>query len=88
MHDFLKRDLLGSYNWPLNGNDNPKLKDEPDDSEMDRQNGFEILYLIKKIMQAHACTSIDQGHEIERMIMVAPAHLKTQREIMEWIERN
>jgi hypothetical protein len=85
---FLRSDLIGFYNWTADGANNPKLQAEPDSSLLDRTDGHQILYMIRKIMEIERRTGVDAGQEIEMMIKVAPVHLQSQEEVMNWIASN
>ncbi len=85
MPGFLRSDLIGFYTWKPEGSSDPKLSGEPDSSILDRSNGHEILYMIRKVMEHERRSGADAGQEIEMMIKVAPAQCGTQKEVMDWI---
>lgn len=82
---FLRSDMIGFYNWTVDANENPNLKGEPDGSLFNRTEGHEVLYMIRKIMEIEGRGGVDAGREIEMMIKVAPVHLQSQEELMDWI---
>jgi hypothetical protein len=85
MAGFLRSDLIGFYSWTPEGNNDPKLAGEPDDSIFDRTCGHEILYMVRKLMEIDKLTGVDAGQEIEMMIKIAPVQCQTQKEVMDWI---
>lgn len=88
MADFNSGDLNHLYSWSADGGDNPKLKGEPDSSFLDRTEGYEVLYMVRKLMDAWGLTTIRQGQEIERLIHAAPHKLRSQEKIKNWIDEN
>lgn len=85
---FLRSNLLGVYHWQTDSKEEMQLVTDPNHTLLDRQNGHEVLSLIKEIMQQQQCTSIEQGQEIEMMIKVAPIHLHTRQQVIKWIQEN
>lgn len=86
---FNKTDLKYTYSWSTDGGDNPKLKGEPDSSLLDRTEGYEVLYLIQKSMEAWGLKLVASGHKIERMIKNdVPSSIRTQIGIKDWIRIN
>lgn len=47
MPKFNRSDLKRRYNWSTDGGDNPKLRNNPDSSLLDRTEGYEVLYMIQ-----------------------------------------
>lgn len=88
MTTFLRSDLIGFYEWSIDADLNLRLTGEPDDAEFNRNNGHEVLYMIRHLMFVQNTLSSEAGHELEMMIKVAPAGLKTQRQIKDWIISN
>lgn len=88
MNTFLRSDLIGFYEWPVDGELSNRLTGEPDSTEFNRNNGHEVLYMIRYLMKAQNTLSIEAGHELEMMIKVAPVGLKTQLQIKDWIINN
>ncbi|MGN8072609.1 hypothetical protein [Mucilaginibacter sp. 22184] len=85
---FTKADLHGNYSWIHTREDDPKLKGEPDSSLLNRSEGYEVLYMIRKLMAAWGLTTVLAGQKIERMIKAHPAHLRSQEHVMNWIYNN
>lgn len=88
MANFTKGDLQQKYNWSTDGGDNPKLKGEPDSSLLDRTEGYEVLYLIQKLMDNWDLKAVADGHKIENKIHDCPSNLRSQTNIKNWVKEN
>jgi hypothetical protein len=88
MANFAKNDLQYRYNWSADGGDNPKLRGEPDNSLLDRTEGYEVLYMIRKLMDTWNLNTVSSGHKIEKLIHNAPSTLRSQENIKTWISNN
>ena len=88
MSIFTKSDLKNKYSWTSDGGDNPKLKGEPDASLLDRTEGYEVLYMIQKLMSKWDLKEIGSGHKIERLIHKCPSNFRSQENIKNWIHTN
>jgi len=86
MSIFTKSDLKNKYNWKTDGGDNPKLKGEPDASLLDRTEGYEVLYMIQKLMAKWGLKEVGSGQKIERLIHECPSNLRSQENIKNWID--
>ncbi|MCR8560389.1 hypothetical protein KXD93_22235 [Mucilaginibacter sp. BJC16-A38] len=85
---FTKADLLYSYSWEHTGSDDPKLTGEPDRDLFNRSEGYEVLYLIKRIMSTRGLDGTASGQKIEKMIRLHPGNLRSQAHVKEWINNN
>lgn len=87
---FEKSNLQYQYNWSADGGDNPKLKGEPDASLLDRTEGYEVLYMIRKLMRKWwgESATIDSGKRIEKLIKEHPSGMHSQQKVAEWIHAN
>lgn len=88
MSNFTRGNLVFNYNWKADGGDNPKLKGEPDSSLLDRTEGYEVLYMIQKLMVNWQLTNVASGQKIERMIKATPPNYHSQEHIKAWIYSN
>lgn len=85
---FKRSDMLYDYRWTTGEND-LKLKGEPDHSEFDPQEGCEVLYLINKFGQKHNAEVPVIGNKVEKMIKNGlPQSIRTHEHIMKWLEEN
>ncbi|MDP9078875.1 MAG: hypothetical protein M3O71_15710 [Bacteroidota bacterium] len=85
---FTRSDLLYTYSWEHTKSDDPKLTGEPDHNLFNRSEGYEVFYLIKKIMSARGLDGAASGQKIEKMIRLHPANLRSQAHVKEWINNN
>ena len=88
MTNFTKSDLVNKYNWSTDKGDNPKLKGEPDKSLLDRTEGYEVLYMIQKIMKEQGWKQIATGQKIEGKIKDAPNNVHSQEHIKKCVLDN
>ena len=85
---FTKDDLKYKYNWSADKGDNPKLKGEPDKSLLDRTEGYEVLYMVQKLMSTWDFKQVTSGNKIEDKIKAVPSNIHSQEKIKEWIHTN
>lgn len=85
---FTEKDLLDEYSWVHTKKDDPKLTGEPDHNLLNRREGYEVLYMINKIMSARGLTDVASGRKIELMIKVHPGNLRSQKHVADWIKEN
>lgn len=86
---FTKSDLLKTtYTWSADKGDNPKLKGEPDSSLLNRSEGYEVLYMINKIMTSRGLSAVSSGQKIEKIIHATPSNLHSQVNVKTWIDNN
>jgi len=85
---FTKEDLRYQYSWVHTREDDPKLRGEPDSSLLNRGEGYEVLYMIKKLMAAWRMESVAAGQKVERMIREHPDDLRSQQHVKAWIYSN
>jgi hypothetical protein len=88
--NFLKSNLLyNHYSWTAMPGDNPKISGVPDSTLFNRNEGYEVLYLINKFLEKHSLSSIQAGQKVERMIRVGlPGDVRSQRNVMDWVAAN
>ena len=87
MGNFTRHDLQRHYYWTTSPGDS-KLRGEPDSSLLNRQEGYEVLYMINRLMDSRGVTSVSSGQKIERMIHATPSHLRSQEHVKSWINAN
>ena len=90
MNAITKEDLYyTNYFWTVLSGDNPKITGEPDSTLLNRQEGYEVLYFINKFAEINELKLKKSVTKVERMIQEeVPGDIRSQRKIMEWIERN
>jgi len=86
---FTEVDLQYKYSWEHTKKDDPKLRGEPDSSLLNRSEGYEVLYMIQRLMAAWNLKNVASGKKIEKMIREAcPSNLHSQAHVKQWIDTN
>ena len=82
-------DMQYEYAWTARTGDDPRITGKPDSTLLNRKEGYEVKYLINKIMEKHDYKSVAAGNKIEDMIKIyVPDNIHSQEKIVEWIEAN
>lgn len=77
------------YSWTALPGDNPKISGVPDSTLFNRNEGYEVLYLINKIMDSQSWVNVATGQKIEKMIRTGlPGDVRGQKNVVEWIIKN
>ena len=80
------------YKWEATySQDDPKVTGEPDNTELNRKEGYEMLYFINKLATkwGWSVTSKSSCQNLEKIIRdQVPSNIRIQRGILEWIEAN
>jgi hypothetical protein len=85
-----KTDLVfeTEYSWTAIKNDDPKIVGEPDSTLFDRNEGYEVLYLINKLAEIWDLTQKKSGLKIETMIKNhLPSDIRSQENVKAWISK-
>jgi hypothetical protein len=90
---FTQRDMLYTdYAWSTRyTGDDPRVTGEPDNTLLNRTEGWEMLYFINKCAEKWGWLSADNAsrRKLEKAIrQKVPGNIRTQRGIKEWIELN
>jgi len=77
------------YSWTAYSTDNPKVTGEPDNTLLNRKEGYEILYFVNKFCDMSGLISKGSATKVEKMIRnEVPADIHSQLKIKEWIAGN
>jgi hypothetical protein len=79
------------YKWsPRADHDNPKIILGTDHAELNRSEGYEMLYFINSVAKTWNWKSILNSYQnLERVIREqVPSHIRTHGSIKSWIEQN
>ena len=77
------------YSWTIYPKNDPKISGKPDDTLFDRNEGYEVVYLINKLMMIWSYRFVNTGNKIEKLIHdKLPSDQNTQEEVKDWIEQN
>jgi hypothetical protein len=90
MNIFNKAHLLyKDYDWKTYDDDDPKVTGFPDNTLFNRHQGFEILYLINKLMEEWKFKNIASGQHMEKLIReYLPSDIRSQLHVKEWLKKN
>ncbi len=85
MTDLAKGDLKYHYLWNAIGSDNPGVRGEPDNGQLNRQEGYEVIAFINRLASDSEWTSIGHSFKAERMLQEAPGNLRSRAHVRQWI---
>ncbi len=86
----LKSDLVFEhyYSWTTISGDDPRVTGEPDSTMFNRNEGYEVLYLINKLAEIWGLSSKYDGLIMERMIKNnLPSDIRSQENVKNWIQK-
>ncbi len=82
-----KGDLNYTYSWTVYGKDDPKVTGKPDSTLLNRNEGYEVLYLINSFAEKHEYKLKTTGLVIEKLIHdQLPSDIRSQEKVMKWLE--
>lgn len=87
MRRFRATDMLLSYAGTSMSGAQKLYTGRLDDTPLDSNEKYEVLYLIRRIMSQHLLHDVRTGQKIEGMIRACPKRIKTRREVWEWVVR-
>lgn len=82
-----KPDLLFTdYRWNAYPSDDPRVTGKPDNTLLNRHEGYEVLYFINKFCETHGLKQKASGTKIEKMLRNhLPGNIRSQQEIAKWV---
>ncbi|WP_440532078.1 hypothetical protein [Variovorax sp. YR566] len=84
-----KSDLVYAYDWKASAGDNPKKTGSPDNDELNRKEGYEILDFINSFAAEHKLVNKETGTKIEKMIRDhLPGNLRSRVNVKKWLVDN
>lgn len=84
-----RTDLKYDYNWRPIPKEDSRIAGVPNSTLFNRNEGFEVLWLINFFAQLHGLTSKECGFQLERLIKERlPFNLRNQTHVIEWLEQN
>lgn len=87
--ELVKSDLKYKYSWTVYGNDNPKVVGNPDKTLFNRNEGYEVLYLINKMCDLYNIKYKSTALQIEKIINTdLPGNIRSQQEVIRFIVDN
>lgn len=87
---FNKSDLKYSdYSWTALPGDDPKISGEPDSTLFSRYEGYEVLYMINKVLKHRGLSSTASGQKAESIIRTdLPSTTRSQINVFNFINDN
>lgn len=87
---FNKKDMVyNDYKWTAYSNDNPKVTGKPDSTELNRHEGYEMLYFINKLAEEWNFKQVSSCQKMEKMIRgYLPSSIRSQERVRTWISEN
>lgn len=81
-----KNDLQYTYSWTAYSGDDPKVTGSPDNTLLNRNEGYEVLYFINKLAELWDFKEKVSGKHIENMIhKKLPSNIRSQAKVKQWI---
>ena len=87
MTNFNKSDLQYThYSWTAYGKDDPKVTGVPDSTLFNRKEGYEVIYMINKVLDKKGLTSVSSGQKVETKIKdKLPGDVRSQKNVLNWL---
>lgn len=80
--------LLKDYSWKALGDD-PKNKNKTERTQINRKQGYEVLYFINYFLEKYLLKEPQTGRKIEQMLRhQVPATMKDRKAIEMWLVDN
>jgi len=77
------------YSETVTSGDNPKITGEPDRTFFNRNEIYEVLYLINKLTQKWNLKSKSSAFKLEMMINeYLPSNIRSQENVKQWLKTN
>ena len=84
---FSKEHLTGLYNWAPES-EIPVFDGSPTRRLFNRWNGYQVLFIINLILDIHRDFSIEQGREIEKLIInKLPFNPSSELTVFNWLQK-
>jgi hypothetical protein len=84
-----ENDLQYKYSWHVYGDDDPEATGEPDSTELNREEGYEVLPFINKYCKRYGWKTLGSALKVEKMIKEKlPSDIHSREKIDTWIAKN
>jgi hypothetical protein len=81
--------LKYSYHWKPIPNSDPRVSGIPDTTLFNKNEGFEVLFLINKFAEKYSLDNLEYGYKIEDLIRIeVPSKYRSQIHVFGWLEEN
>ncbi|MCG6220633.1 hypothetical protein, partial [Vibrio diabolicus] len=83
MSKFKKSDMkYNHYSWTAISGDDPKITGKPDSTLFSRKEGYEVLYMINKVLEHRGLSSVTSGQKAETLIKDSlPSTVRSQENV-------
>ncbi|ELE7133173.1 hypothetical protein RB977_002613 [Vibrio harveyi] len=90
MSKFKKSDMkYNHYSWTAIFGDDPKITGKPDSTLFSRKEGYEVLYMINKVLEHRGLSSVTSGQKAETLIKDSlPSTVRSQENVFNWLNNN
>lgn len=85
MRRFSATDMLLRYTGTSMDGSSELYTGRMDDIPLNRDEQYEVLYLIRRIMSQYLLHDVRTGHKIERLIAECPRRIRTRKKVWEWV---
>lgn len=87
---FKKSDLdYSDYSWTALPGDDPKISGKPDSTLFSRYEGYEMLYMIDKVLEHRNLISVASGQKVESIIRTKlPSTTRSQENVFNFVNDN
>lgn len=77
------------YSWKALPGDDPKISGKPDSTMFSRYEGYEMLYMINKVLEHRDLTSVTSGQKVESIIRIElPSDTRSQENVFKFVNDN
>lgn len=84
-----RNDLRYKYKWEAAGEDDPTITGKPDSSELNREEGYEVLHFINKFSAKNNFKQKASGLKTEKLIKEhLPGSIRSRANVEKWIVEN
>jgi hypothetical protein len=89
MATFTRGDMQYSYQWTARPEDNPNFRRGSDYRNFNRNEGYEVLFVINEFLDLKGLKSVPSGQKAEKLIHdKLPSRVFTHRELYRWLNEN
>jgi hypothetical protein len=79
-------DLKFTYSWTTVKPDDPRITGEPDNAELNRHEGYEVLAFLNRMANASHWVNKEPALKAERLIREKlPANVRSRQHVWQWI---
>jgi hypothetical protein len=87
---FSRKNLhYSDYKWTAYVQHDPRVNGRPDTTQFNKEEGYEVVYLINKLMALWDYRFSNTGNKMEKLIHdKMPADIISQEEVQLWLKSN